>query len=76
MVHEAAGKIEVENIVEKISSSGRKIALPDESLDIVKLSGIEVPAHVLVKSPGEAIEASSEIGFPLVMKVASTEAVH
>ena len=76
MVHEATGKMEVEKIVEKISASGRKIALPDESLDIVKLSGVDVPAHVLVKSPGEAIEASAEIGFPLVMKIASTDAIH
>ncbi len=76
MVHEATGKMEVEKIVEKISASGRKIALPDESLDIVKHFGIDVPAHVLVKSPGEAMEVSAEIGFPLVMKVASTGAIH
>ncbi len=76
MVYDAARKIEVEMIVEKISDSGRKIALPDESLDIVKLAGIEIPDHVLVKSPGEALEASVEIGFPLVMKIASTEAIH
>ncbi len=76
MVHDTTGKIEIENIVKKISTSGRKIALPDESLDIVRLSGIDVPPHVLAKSPREAIDASSEIGFPLVMKIASTEAIH
>ena len=76
MVYDASRKMEIEIIVEKISDSGKKIALPDEALDIVKLSGIDVPDHILVKSPGEAIEASAEIGFPLVMKVASTEAIH
>jgi acetyl-CoA synthetase (ADP-forming) len=76
MAYDVTRKMEIEIIVEKISDSGKKIALPDEALDIVKLSGIDVPVHILVKSPGEAIEASAEIGFPLVMKVASTEAIH
>jgi acetyl-CoA synthetase (ADP-forming) len=76
MVYDASRKMEIEIIVEKISDSGRKIALPDESLDIVKLSGIDVPDHVLVQSPGEAVEKSAEIGFPLVMKIASAEAIH
>ena len=76
MAYDATRKMEIEIIVEKISDSGKKIALPDEALDIVKLAGIDVPDHILVKSPGEAMEASAEIGFPLVMKIASTEAIH
>jgi len=76
MVVDAAQKIAVEKIVEKILSSGRKVALPDESLDIVKLFGIDVPGHVLVKTPEEAVKVSTGIGFPLVMKIASTEAIH
>ena len=76
MAYDTTRKMEIEIIVEKISDSGKKIALPDEALDIVKLAGIDVPDHILVKSPGEAMEASAEIGFPLVMKIASTEAIH
>ncbi|MCP5005479.1 MAG: acetyl-CoA synthetase [Planctomycetes bacterium] len=76
MVHEVAGKVEAERIVEKILASGRKVALPNESLDIVKLSGITVPGHILAKTPREAVEASTEIGFPLVMKISSPGAIH
>ena len=76
MVYDASRKREIEIIVKKISDSGRKIALPGESLDIVKLSGIDVPSQVLVKSPGEAVKKSAEIGFPLVMKIASAETIH
>ncbi len=76
MAHEVSGKMEVERIVEKILISGRKVALPNESLDIVKLSGINVPAHILVKTAGDAIEVSAKIGFPLVMKIASSEVIH
>jgi acyl-CoA synthetase (NDP forming) len=76
MVVDAAKKMAVEKIVEKILASGRKVALPDEALDIVKLFGIDVPDHVLVKTPEEAVKVSTEIGFPLVMKIASSEAIH
>ena len=76
MVVDAAKKMAVEKIVEKILASGRKVALPDEALDIVKLFGIDVPDHDLVKTPEEAVKVSTEIGFPLVMKIASSEAIH
>ncbi len=76
MVVDTVKIMKVKKIVEKILVSGRKVALPDESLDIVKLSGIDIPGHVLVKTPGEAVRASTEIGFPLVMKIASSEAIH
>jgi len=76
MLVDAGQKIEVEKIVEKILASGRKVALPGESLDIVKLFGINVPVHVLVKTPGEAVKVSEKIGFPLVMKIASSETIH
>jgi acetyl-CoA synthetase (ADP-forming) len=76
MIVDAAKKMEVEKIAEKILASGRKVALPDESLDIVKLFGVNIPDHVFVKTPEEAVKVSTEIGFPLVMKIASSEAIH
>ncbi len=76
MANKGSGIMEVERIIEKISASGRKVALPNESLNIIKLSGIDIPAHVLVKTSEEAIAASAEIGFPLVMKIASSEVIH
>ncbi len=45
-------------------------------MDRVNLFGVDVPDHVLAKTPGEAVKVSEEIGFPLVMKIASTEAIH
>ncbi len=76
MVVETARNKAAEKIVEKILASGRKIALPDESLEIVKLFGIDVPGYALVKTAGEAVEVSKEIGFPLVLKIASPDALH
>ena len=76
MVVETARNKAAEKIVEKILTSGRKIALPDESLEIVKLFGIDVPDYALVKTAREAVEVSKEIGFPLVLKIASPDALH
>ncbi len=76
MVVETARNKDAEKIVEKIQASGRKIALPDESLEIVKLFGIDVPDYALVKTAEEAVEVSKEIGFPLVLKIASQDVLH
>ncbi|MHC4181921.1 MAG: acetate--CoA ligase family protein [Planctomycetota bacterium] len=76
MVVETARNKAAEKIVEKILASGRKIALPDESLEIVKLFGIDVPDCALVKTAREAIEASRTIGFPVVLKIVSSDVLH
>lgn len=76
MVVETSKNREVEKIVEKILASGRNAALPDESLAIVKLFGVDVPDYALVKTAEEAVEVSKEIGFPIVLKIASPDALH
>ena len=76
MVVETLKNREVEKIVEKILASGRNAALPDESLEIVKMFGIDVPDYALVKSAEEAVEVSKKIGYPLVLKIASQDVLH
>ncbi len=76
MVVKISKNREVEKIVERIQASGRNIALPDESLAMVKLFGIEVPESALVNTVEEAVEVSKRIGFPLVLKIASQDVLH
>ncbi len=76
MVVETSKNREAEKIVENILASGRKIALPDEALAMVKLFGIDVPDYAFVKSAEEAVEVSKEIGFPIVLKIASQDLLH
>ena len=56
MVVETSRNREVEKIVENILASGRNAALPDESLAMVELFGIDVPEYALVKTAEEAVE--------------------
>ena len=76
MVVETSKNREAEKIVEKILASERKVALPDESLAMVKLFGVDVPDYALVKTAEEAVAVSKEIGFPLVLKIASKDVPH
>ena len=76
MVVKTSKNRKVEKIVEKILVSGRNAARPDESLAMVKLFGIDVPDYALVKTAEEAVEVSKEIGFPLVLKIASQDVLH
>ncbi len=76
MVVETARFKDAKNIIENVLSSGRRIVLPDEAMDIVKSSGISTPAYVLVKTIKEALEGSKAIGFPVVLKIASPDVLH
>lgn len=76
MVVEMARFRDAEKIIKNVLASGRGTILPDEALDIIKSSGISTPDYVLVKTVKEAIEASRMIGFPVVLKVVSPDALH
>ncbi|MFQ5963705.1 MAG: acetate--CoA ligase family protein [Candidatus Scalinduaceae bacterium] len=63
-------------IIENAISSGRKTLFPDEALCIIKSCGITTPDCVLVKTAKEALGASRAIGFPVVLKIVSSDVLH
>ncbi len=63
-------------IIENVLTSGRKILLPDEAMDIIKSSGISTPAYALVNTAKEAITAAKTMGFPVVLKIVSPDVLH
>jgi acetate---CoA ligase (ADP-forming) len=56
--------------------SARKGDIGEESLDILDLAGIPVAASALAKDEQEAATLAAKIGYPLVMKVNSPDALH
>ena len=76
MVVETSRFKDVEKIIRNVLASGRRTILPDEALGIIESSGISTPDYVLAKTVKEAIEASRTIGFPVVLKVVSPDALH
>lgn len=54
---------------------GRMLPEPDAAALLGK-HGIAYPEHAYVQSPREAAEAADRIGYPVVLKVVSPDAIH
>ncbi|MFQ5712919.1 MAG: acetate--CoA ligase family protein [Candidatus Scalinduaceae bacterium] len=76
MVVETSRFKDAEKIIKNVLASGKGTILPDEALGIIESSGISTPDYVLAKTAKEAIEASRTIGFPVVLKIASSDVLH
>jgi acetate---CoA ligase (ADP-forming) len=48
----------------------------EESLDFLHLAGVSVPDSALARDESQAVELAGKIGYPLVMKVSSPDALH
>ncbi len=63
-------------IIDKARSQGRTILTEIESKELIKQAGISVSETKLATSREEAISLSRQVGFPVVLKVASADIVH
>jgi acyl-CoA synthetase (NDP forming) len=63
-------------IIDKARSEGRTILTEIESKELIKQAGISVSETKLAKSGEEASSLSRQLGFPVVLKVASADIVH
>jgi len=48
----------------------------EESLELLKLAGIPVAESVVTKTAEEAVTAAQKLGYPVVLKVVSPDALH
>jgi acetate---CoA ligase (ADP-forming) len=56
--------------------TAHKGAIGQESLEILHSVGVPVVASALAKNERQAVELAAELGYPLVMKVYSPDALH
>jgi acetyltransferase len=66
----------VADIFARVRADGRVKIGDAESRDILTAYGIRVPKSKLCASADEAIAYANEIGFPVVMKIASPDILH
>lgn len=66
----------VAEIFEKVRSENRVQIGDAESRDILTAYGIRVPRSKLCKNPDEAVDFAEELGYPVVMKIASPDILH
>ena len=63
-------------IIDKARSEGRTTLTEKESKELIKQAGISVVETRLASSREEAIAISKQLGFPVVLKIASPDVVH
>jgi acetyltransferase len=71
-----ANKTRVREIIDRVKENGRVNLLGIEALKIVEAYGIPTPGCRFAETVDEAIEAASELGYPVVLKVSSPYILH
>ncbi len=73
---ESPPKNHLKLLIKRIAKSGRKYLTEEEAKRFLKVYGIEVTTPYIATNPEEAVMIASEIGYPVVMKIASEDIVH
>jgi acetyl coenzyme A synthetase (ADP forming)-like protein len=66
----------VRALFDKVRSEGR-VSIGDlEAWEVLKAYGFPIPESRLAKTPDEAVAIAEEIGYPVVLKIASPDILH
>jgi len=66
----------VQEVTGRARSEGRSLLTEVEAKEVLKQAGISVVETRLATSRDEAVSISQELGFPVVLKIASSDVVH
>ncbi len=72
----ARDKQKVADTIAKARAAGRLELGESEARDVIGAYGFQMPRSILARSYVEAIVAGEEVGYPLVMKIASPDILH
>ncbi len=63
-------------IIESVLTSSRKVLTEPESMAVLNAFGVRTVQNSVARSPNEALVIAESIGFPIAMKVLSTDISH
>jgi acetyltransferase len=66
----------VSDVFERVRSEDRFSIGDSEARGVLRAYGMKIPRSELAKTPESAVEIASEIGFPVVLKIASPDILH
>jgi acetyltransferase len=66
----------VRQVIDKVLDDGRVSIGDAEAREILVAYGLKIPPSHLAKTADEAVEIASEMGYPVVLKVASPDILH
>ncbi|MCL6448350.1 MAG: acetate--CoA ligase family protein [Armatimonadetes bacterium] len=64
------------DLFKKAKEEGRTLLLEDETKEVLEAAGIPTTRCYRVATPEEAIKKAAEIGYPVVLKIASPKILH
>jgi acetyltransferase len=70
------GVAAIDRLISGALQEGRTFLLANEGQAVMRAAGIPIPRSRIARSLEEAVRASEEIGFPVVMKVVSRDILH
>lgn len=75
-VHFKVDQDTVRQVIDRVRSEGRVTIGDAEAREIQTAYGLKIPDSRLAKTPDEAVKIATEIGYPLVLKIASPDILH
>ncbi len=66
----------VQKVLDRVRSEGRVSIGDAEAREILQAYGFPIPPSRLAKTPEEAIQMAEEMGYPVVLKIASPDILH
>jgi acetyltransferase len=69
-------KQKVSDLFKRVWSEGRVTIGDSEAREILEAYGLPIPKSELAETPERAIEIANEIGYPVVLKIASPDILH
>ncbi|MCK4314296.1 MAG: acetate--CoA ligase family protein [Anaerolineae bacterium] len=64
------------DLFDRVRAEGRVSIGDAEAREVLEAYGFPIPESHLAKTPEEAVEVADEIGYPLVLKIASPDILH
>lgn len=68
--------MDMNSIISQALNEGRTFLLEPEAKKLCSLYGLPVPKYKMVLDVDEALKAAEEIGFPLALKIVSSDILH
>lgn len=72
----AKDKNRIKSVFDKVRKQGRNNLLEEEGYEVLRAYGFPTPKNILGVTEEECIRAAKEIGYPVVMKIASPDIIH
>ena len=69
-------KLKAKKIFDKVKKEKRPNLLEEEGQQVLKAYGLPLPKSALAKTEADAIKIAKQIGYPVVMKIASPQIIH